>query len=147
MTFESPIVDGPGFDFAVFENALNDEFLELGRVGVSSDGQVFAWFDFASLTGETVDAFGGVDTRLIGQLAGKYRVGFGTPFDLANLTYAPEVLSGKVDLDDVRFVRIEDVPGDGSVTDSFGMPVYDPYPTRQSAGFDLDAIGVLNQGQ
>jgi len=34
--------------------------------------------------------------------------------------------------------------GDGSCTDSFGNVIYDPHPTEGSAGFDLDAVGVLN---
>jgi hypothetical protein len=29
VKFDIPISDGPGFDFAVFENAFDDEFLEL----------------------------------------------------------------------------------------------------------------------
>ncbi len=36
--------------------------------------------------------------------------------------------------------------GDGSYLDTWGNIIYDPYPTTGSAGFDLDAIGVLNQG-
>src|SRR3989338_5346143 len=32
LTFLNPIANGPGFDFAVFENAFNDEFLELAVV-------------------------------------------------------------------------------------------------------------------
>ncbi|MEM1001677.1 MAG: T9SS C-terminal target domain-containing protein, partial [Bacteroidota bacterium] len=38
LTFDTPISDGPGFDFAVFENSFNDTFLELAFVEVSSDG-------------------------------------------------------------------------------------------------------------
>jgi hypothetical protein len=29
--------------------------------------------------------------------------------------------------------------------DSFGRPIFDPYPTVGSAGFDLDGIAVMNQ--
>ena len=36
--FSVPLADGNGFDFAVFENPLNDSFLELAFVEVSSDG-------------------------------------------------------------------------------------------------------------
>ncbi len=34
--------------------------------------------------------------------------------------------------------------GDGSSTDSLGRVIFDPYPTEQSAGFDLDAVGVIH---
>jgi hypothetical protein len=50
-----------------------------------------------------------------------------------------------VDLQNIGFVRVVDMIGDGSETDSFGNPIYDPYPTTGSAGFDLDAIGVMHQ--
>jgi len=42
-------------------------------------------------------------------------------------------------------VRTGDLVGDGSESDSFGHPIYDPHPTQTSAGFDLDAVGVLNR--
>ena len=38
LTFSTPIVNTTGYDFAVFENSLNDIFLELAFVEVSSDG-------------------------------------------------------------------------------------------------------------
>ena len=38
LTFSNPIVNGTGFDFAVFENSFNDFFLELAFVEASSDG-------------------------------------------------------------------------------------------------------------
>ena len=38
LTFTSPITNGAGFDFAVFENSFSDVFLELAFVEVSSDG-------------------------------------------------------------------------------------------------------------
>jgi len=145
VTFATPITDGPGYDLAVFENALDDGFLELARVAVSSDGRHFVEFDCASLTPGPVGAFERLDTTRIGSLAGKYRAGFGTPFDLAVLRNKPQVLSGQVQLNRITQVRIIDVVGDGSQRDSFGHPLYDPWPTRQSAGFDLDAVAVLHQ--
>ena len=75
---------------------------------------------------------------------GKYRQGYGTPFDLADLSDKPEVLSGDVDLSSISHVRIVDVVGDGTFLDSLGKVIYDPYPTSGSAGFDLDAVGVSN---
>jgi hypothetical protein len=144
LSFDPPIADGPGFDFAVFEIAVNDSFLELAFIEVSSDGQTFVSFDGVQLAGQPVDAFGSLEASDLGGLAGKLRRGFGQPFDLAALAFRPEVFSGSLDLSAVRYVRVVDVIGDGSQTDSFGNPLYDPYPTTGSAGFDLDAIGVLN---
>ena len=72
-------------------------------------------------------------------MAGKYRSGYGTPFDLADLPDAPGF-----DRNAVPFIRLIDIVGDGTVTDSSGDIVYDPYPTLGSAGFDLDAIGALH---
>ncbi len=146
LGFDPPIGDGQGEDFAIFENGINDTFLELATVEVSTDGKTFLSFASAYLGHESIDPYGQVDTRQVGGLAGKYRQGFGTPFDLALLRQAPEVLNGSVDLDDIKFVRIKDLVGDGSQKDSFGNPIYDPYPTSGSAGFDLDAVAVLNQG-
>ncbi len=144
LTFADGIRDDEGFDFAVFENSASDEFLDLAAVSVSTDGVTFARFDNASRTAEPVDAFGRVDTTEIEGLAGKYRQGFGQPFDLNTLTYAPEVLLGEVDLLDIHFIKFTDVVGDGSVKDSFDRPIYAPYPCTGSAGFDLDAVGVLH---
>jgi hypothetical protein len=43
------------------------------------------------------------------------------------------------------YVRIVDIKGNGSAKDSSNRPIYDPYPTSGSAGFDLEAVGVINQ--
>ncbi|MBM4356368.1 MAG: hypothetical protein FJ109_21675 [Deltaproteobacteria bacterium] len=144
LELDPPVSDGSGPDFAVFENGVNDTFLELAFVEVSSDGEYFVRFDSAYLGDKEVGAYAGHDTTLIGGLAGKYRGGFGTPFDLAWLEPYPDVQSGKVDLSSIRFVRLVDVVGDGSRQDSFGHPVYAPFPTKESAGFDLDGIGALS---
>lgn len=146
MTFDTPIVDGEGWDLAVFENGLTETFLELAWVEVSTDGTTFSRFGSAYTGDSPVGSFGAVDTTRVGSLAGKYMQGWGTPFDLAVLANRPEVLRGLVDLDEINFVRIVDVVGDGSATDSLGHVIYDPYPTTGSAGFDLDAVGVIHQG-
>ena len=143
VSFVEAFGDGEGPDFAVFENAFEDGFLELAFVEVSSNGADFARFDSLYLGHEKVDSFGTLDARLLEGLAGKYRKGYGTPFDLARLRNMPIVRSGAVDLSTVRYVRLVDILGDGRETDSFGHPIYDPAPTRDSAGFDLDAVGVL----
>jgi len=139
MTFADPIANGAGYDFAVFENSFSDTFLELAKVEVSSDGVNFYGFDSYSLTASPVSAFGTLDPTNIDGLAGKYRQGWGTPFDL-------DIFSGTtgLDLGAISYVRLLDVVGDGSMLDSNGNPIYDPYQTTGSAGFDLDAIGVMN---
>lgn len=144
LAFDPPIADGPGFDLAVFENGFSDGFLELGFVEVSSDGSTFVRFDSAANTPDAVESFGEVEAASIHGLAGAHRRGFGTPFDLSWLRFHPLTRSGQLDLAAVSYVRIVDVVGDGSDLDAFGRPIHDPYPTSGSAGFDLDAVGVLN---
>ncbi len=140
LTFDSPITDGEGADFAVFENSLNDMFLELAWVEVSSDGVNFFRFSNDSLTADPVDTYGVVDATNIDGLAGKYRQSYGTPFDLAELAD----IKG-LDIYAVTHVRIVDITGDGTCLDSTGDAIYDPCPTWGSGGFDLDAVGVIHQ--
>jgi len=147
LTFDKAIANGPGFDFAVFENGFSDTFLEIGFVEVSSDGSNFVRFDAVSLTptDTQVGGFGELDPTNLYNFAGKYKQGYGTPFDLDELTGT----SG-LDVDNVTHVRIIDVVGsinDSYATyDSLGNKVNDPYPTGfSSGGFDLDAVGVINQ--
>ena len=135
MTFDSPIVDGTGDDFAVFENSFSDTFLELGYVEVSADGSNWSRFQNSSLTTAPVGGYGTVDPTNVYQLGCKYKQGYGEGYDLVDLG-----------LDKISYVRILDIVGDGTYLDSNGNIIYDPYPTWGSAGFDLDAIGVLNQG-
>ena len=47
LTFAKPITNGPGPDFAVFENGFSDTFLELGFVEVSSDGSELLSFSIS----------------------------------------------------------------------------------------------------
>ncbi|KAF0095636.1 MAG: hypothetical protein E1N59_1131 [Puniceicoccaceae bacterium 5H] len=169
LSFTTPIVDGSGADLAVYENSFNDTFLELAYVEVSSDGEHFVRFPNYSLTADPVSAFGAVDPTLINGLAGKYHVGYGTPFDLSVLQDAydtaltKEVWTGPetaefsqayrnalvenfpyLDLHNITHIRLIDIPGDGSAFDCEGFVVYDPYRTVISAGFDLDAVAALN---
>ncbi|QQR94474.1 MAG: hypothetical protein IPJ93_11675 [Bacteroidota bacterium] len=44
LTFANPIMNGSGWDFAVFENSFSETFLELAFVEVSSDGVNFFVF-------------------------------------------------------------------------------------------------------
>lgn len=140
LTFSTPIANGPGWDFATFENSHNHTFLELGYVEVSSDGVHFFRFDNISETHDPVGAFGIVDPTDIKGYCSKYIQGSGTPFDLTDLAGIEDL-----DITAVTHVRILDIVGDGTYTDSAGNPIYDPYPTVGSAGVDLDAIGVIHQ--
>jgi hypothetical protein len=144
LLFDPPVSDGEGWDFAVFENGFEDTFLELAYVEVSSDGNLFVRFDNTSLTPGPVPSFGTVDPTNIDGLAGKYRQGYGTPFDLSTLSEKTEVVQGQVDLAAITHIRIVDIVGDGTYNDTSGNVIYDLYPTFGSAGFDLDAIGVSN---
>lgn len=149
LTFDQPIRNYPGPDFAVFENPFNDYFLELAFVEVSSDGERFVRFPATSLTPDTfqVGPTGRVDPTMINNLAGKYRVGYGTPFDLDELCD-----STGVDLDHITHIRLVDVIGtvdpQYASYDAFGHIVNDPYPTNEyaqygSGGFDLTGLAVL----
>ena len=144
--FASGIVNQEGFDFAVFENAFNDSFLELAHVEISADGQNY--FRFPSISNSPIDKqtepFGATYPENIHNLAGKYRMPFGTPFDIS------EIDSTQPNFPDVfYYVRIIDVVGSinplwGS-QDSKGNYINDPWPTPfASSGFDLDAIGVIH---
>ncbi len=153
LMFDRPIKDGPGWDFAVFENSFSDTFLELAYVEVSSDGINYVRFDNVSLTSEPVPTYGEIDYTNILGLAGKYPQGYGTPFDLSALAYKQEVKDGIVDISHIRYVRIVDIVGDGSCLENRppgwggNGPIYDPYPTWGSGGFDLDAVGVRYQAE
>lgn len=146
LYFESGIINGEGFDFAIFENAFNDSFLELAHVEVSANGFDFYRFPSTSLTQtqNQTDAFGPTRPEHIHNLAGKYRMPYGTPFDLSDLD------SVFTDLPSVfYYVRVIDVVG--SIDTAWGTKDYsgnlinDPFPTPfMSGGFDLDAIGVIH---
>ncbi len=147
ISFANTIVDGPSWDFAVFENSFDDFFLELAFVEVSSDGQYFVRFPSHSLTqiDSQITTFGTLEATKINNLAGKYKGGYGTPFDLSELQG-----NANLDLQNINFIRIIDVVGsiDSTIAsyDSNGNIINDPFPTPfPSSGFDLDAIGVINQ--
>ncbi len=146
LTFNQPIANGTGYDFAVFENSLNNIFLELAFVEVSSDGTHFYRFPSVSNTpiDEQIDNAGSVDATLLHNLAGKYCAGWGTPFDL-------EELDGysNLDINNVTHVRIVDAVGSVNpqyaTIDKNGHIVNDPYPTNfASGGFDLTGVAILN---
>jgi len=146
LTFSEPIANGPGPDFAVFENSFDDIFLELAFVEVSSNGIDFFRFDAVSLTDTTsqTGSFGSTDATNLFNLAGKYRGQYGTPFDLDELKNIPEL-----DINSITHVRVIDVVG--SINSNLGSRdaqnnlINDPFPTPfPSGGFDLDAVGIIN---
>ncbi|HYD20039.1 MAG TPA: T9SS type A sorting domain-containing protein [Flavipsychrobacter sp.] len=153
LTFASSIYNGPGADFAVFENGFQDPndmdmaFTELAFVEVSSDGVSYHRFPSHSLTPISPQIpMAGVfmDARQINNLAGKYISMNGTPFDLDELSGIPGL-----DINHVTHVRLVDVIGAISSLygsqDSAGHLINDPYPTNiPTGGFDLDAVGVIH---
>ncbi len=182
LYFADPILNDAGYEIAVFENAFvsnyntedgsiaGQSFCELGFVEVSSNGVDFARFNSVSLTPapQATQVHATIDVTDFYRFAGKhpnaYGVCVGTPFDLEWLAGNPLVTAGFVDLNNIRYVRIVDVPGGGFYDDSAVFhidpltwpswdtypqvnPIYDPHPTSGSGGFDLDAVGVLKPQQ
>lgn len=151
LTFARPIGNGAGADFAVFENGFGSGggvSAELGHVEVSSNGVDFFRFPSVSLTqtATPVGGFGVIDPTNISNLAGKDVANVGTGFDLAELAG----LSPLLDINRVTHVRVVDVVGSLNpafgTRDSLGNLINDPFPTPfASSGFDLDAVGVINQ--
>ena len=147
LTFSNAIMNLAGPDFTVFENGFADDYMEFAHVEVSSDGVNYFRFPSISeipLTIQT-DNFTFVDCRYVYNLAGKYRQGYGVPFDLEELVGIPNL-----DINAITYVKLIDVIGSidtqfGSVDDS-GDLINDPYPTEfDSGGFDLDAVAVINE--
>ena len=147
FTFAAPIFNGTGADFAIFENAFIDSFLEFAFVEVSSDGINYVRFPAICNIQDTAQtaSFGLSDCSLVYNLAGTFRANFGTPFDLEELKD-----SSAVDIDNINFIRIVDVVGSinplYATYDVNGNMINDPWPTDfPSSGFDLDAVGAIHQ--
>jgi hypothetical protein len=155
LTLAKPVRDLTGADFVVFENGQLAQFdyggagaggifAELAYVEVSGDGETFVRFPSTSLHGPLPalpeplgTIYASLDPGNVHNLAGKHLNAdgdsWGTPFDLAD-----------VGLPQITHIRIVDIPGNGSFTDSFGRPIYDPWKTSGSGGFDLEAIGAIS---
>jgi hypothetical protein len=175
---QNHIRDVAGYDFVVFENAflsnyntgggsVSGEMLaELGYVEVSSNGIDFARFAAVSLTPEEVGRYGTIEISNIFNLSGKhpnaYGICTGTGFDLSGLANHPLVVDNTVDINNISYVRIVDIPGSGDFSDAAvkhidpntwpnwnrydaNHPVYDAWFTWGSGGLDLEAIGVLRE--
>jgi hypothetical protein len=148
LTFPLPVKNLAGPDFCVFENSFDPGFLELAFVEVSSDGINFTRFPATCNIQNTVQ-IGPFDTTSdpakINNLAGKYIGGYGVPFDLQELQGVPGL-----DVNAITHVKIIDVVG--CVQSQYGTRdqnnnlINDPWSTPfASGGFDLDAVGVINQ--
>ena len=145
IKFNTPIKNGPGSDFAIFENTFIDSFLELAFVEVSSDGKNYIRFNSTSLTQDTLQTgpFGYTNPRKINNLAGKFRALWGTPFDLDELA-----LFSNININAITHIKIIDVVGSLNKQyaqyDQYNHKINDPWPTPfPSSGFDLDAVGVM----
>ena len=154
VTFGSPIYNGEGPDFAVFENGFAIDadtthtlhFLELAFVEVSSDGEHF--FRFPAVThvpyDKQLNGSGGINPSQIHNFAGKYDQYYGTPFDLDEVED-----NALLDKNRVTHVRIIDVVGcikpEYARYDAEGHIVNDPWFTSSDkGGFDLEAVGVIH---
>jgi hypothetical protein len=169
LSFNEIIRDQNGYDFVVFENSFRVEanlyFCEFAYVDVSSNSTDFARFPSVELEG-LPDT--NTDITQVYNLAGKhpnmYNKFTGTPFDLSEIRNEPNVVAGLVDLNNILYVRIVDIPGSGNYYDNAqklidpctwpdwdyydaNHPIYDAWPTRGSDGFDLEAVGVLKPQQ
>jgi hypothetical protein len=164
-TTSRAIVDDPGADFIVFENAFYaggrpaTTFAELVFVEVSSNSTDYARFPYDSRTGGAVQPFGTINAADVSGFAGVTpvfanpstntvdpfdpTVAGGDAFDLAALAGHALVGQGKLDLDAVRFVRLVDVIGDGRHLNADGTRVYDPTGAG-SGGADIDALAVIH---
>jgi len=129
------IVDGPGVDLVVYENAFweagdpENLYIETAVVAVSADGILFipfpASYDDALDLGdpERYEGYAGVAPVMPGD---DQATNGGDRFDLAD-----------IGIDTVRYVRITDTNGDPLDTgDLVGAP--------PQAGFDLDAVGGIH---
>jgi len=118
------VVDGPGADFTIFENAFrygnNKLFAEPGRVDVSSDGM--HWISFP-MDSQTFVGCAGMNPTNGDQDAWDPYVSGGDVFDLAT-----------IGTDSIRYVRITDVTS--LLLNDPSNELYDPSLT----GFDLDAV-------
>lgn len=157
VTFPRGIRNGAGADFAIFENGFafgtpNGLFVELAYVEVSSNGSDFARFPSISTNTTPVTgsgAFAGYDMSNVYNLAGKHAAGFGTPFNLDDLLTTAAVIGGAVNLNSIQYVRLVDIPGNGSFLDSLGNPILDNWMTTGTGGFDFrlpaqQGIGVIH---
>lgn len=167
LGFDQIIGDGPGADFIVFENPFylysnpDTVYAELVFVEVSSDGQTFVRFPCISNTDGGVGGYSGIYPENITNLAGVWpvyanvdennidsrdpAVAGGDAFDLHDLINKREVIDGDINLQNINYIRLVDIIGDGTSYDSYGNPIYDP-TTSGNNGADIDAVAIVNIG-
>ena len=158
LAFAQPVGDGDGPDLVIFGNAFQlahstRVFAKLAYVEVSTDGVVFARFpsvdtnprpagtSWPYVTSDATKIY-----NLFGKAVNAYGSSWGNPFDLRDLANNPLVISGAVDLQNIRYLRLVAIPGSGAYQDSLGHPIYCPWPTYGSPGPEVQAVGVLNLG-
>lgn len=121
------IIDGPGADLTVFENAFfygnGRVFAEPATIELSRDGNQWTLVPFDSLT---LQGLAGLSPTLDPQSNDPSTCG-GTPVDLS-----------QIGIDSVRWIRLTDVTR--MILSNPKSPFYDP----TLSGFDLDAIRVWN---
>jgi hypothetical protein len=169
--FGAPIYNGPGSDFAVWENAFLVDgnqgtiFAELGFIDVSTDGN--NWVTFPSIYLDDPNEYTNIDPTNVYNLAGNYISHYvpvenreGTPFDLDDILNTSEVISGLVDPDEINYIRIRDIIGAGAGGQNYDQATYfscaqcdinhrisdgDPLvDLGGGGGADWDAVGVIN---
>lgn len=156
LGFDVVIRNGPGADFAAFENGFltgpvlgGSVFSECAFAEVSSNGTDFARFP-TSYKPQTANAtpmgsLGGLcgGTPVLTHATSNSISPFdpaasgGDAFDLEELAQHPLVVGGQVDLQAIRFVRLVDVVA-GVDLDSHGNPI------AGGASADVDAVAVLH---
>lgn len=124
--FSTPIIDGNGVDFTVFENVFyvfgneNDPFTETAFVSVSKDGTNFFQFPFDATT---LQGLAGTKPTFGNENPQNPNVSGGNSFDLQT-----------VGLDTAYFVKLVDT----------GSSVIDGSMNFAGGDFDLDAIVAVN---
>jgi hypothetical protein len=129
---DNRVVDGPGADFRIFENAFNSPglgiFTEVGVVEASTDGVTFVEFphgtDLSGLAGQT-PVYANADQNDIDP---RDLAAGGDAFDLATIGLAS-----------ARYLRITDP---GASIDDVGNHFPSPGPGK--SGFDLDAVVAVH---
>ncbi|NLX22484.1 MAG: PEP-CTERM sorting domain-containing protein [Phycisphaerae bacterium] len=104
-------------------------------VEASSNGSDVARFDAVSTHTAPVAGSGGFS-------------GWDAPFDLATLAGHPLVTGGQLDLSDIQYVRLVDIPGTGYYLDSLNNPILDAHPATGSGGFNFrlsEGVAVINE--
>lgn len=161
--FDQAITNGPGSDFAVWENGFvvsgtgGRIYAELGYVDVSTDGD--NWVEFPSAYLEVESGNPNIDPTYVYNLAGNYKAHYipvedreGTPFNLDDILSTDAVLAGLVDPNAINYVRLRDIIGGGEGGDNWDQATYFGYDRDHlihdgisyGGGADWDAIGVMN---